>query len=130
LYAADPMPLMAMVKHDSAPRTQFHTVKERPVVGAPVSTSRQASRPVGEPKVSKEIIPVKPVGLEKQSILKRANPLLQTEQYLTEKGHKRWSNLEAGYGDIFCDKSPFIYGRNGTALEEPACGYLKVCFRF
>jgi hypothetical protein len=41
-----------------------------------------------------------------------------------------WAYLQAGYGQLFNDKTPLIYGRNGSWFEEPSCGYFRVCFSF
>jgi len=40
------------------------------------------------------------------------------------------ARFQAGLGQIFPDRSDIIYGRNGTKLEEPSCGYLKISIRF
>ena len=41
-----------------------------------------------------------------------------------------WAYFQAGYGQLFNDKTPVIYGRNGAWFEEPSCGYFRICFSF
>lgn len=62
-----------------------------------------------------------------------ANPLAWTRRNADDTargGFFRTATLEAGFGQVFYDKNATIYGHNGTAWEEPGCGYLKLCFRF
>jgi hypothetical protein len=40
------------------------------------------------------------------------------------------ASLQAGYGEVYSDKSSSIYGHNGTRWEEPSCGYVKLHVRF
>jgi hypothetical protein len=41
-----------------------------------------------------------------------------------------WASFEAGYGLLFGDRSPLLYGHNGSCHEEPSRGYFRICFSF
>ena len=40
------------------------------------------------------------------------------------------THVQFGFGQIWHDESVVIRGKNGTAWQEPGCGYLKATFSF
>ncbi len=52
---------------------------------------------------------------------------MNTEE--TNRGNL-WAHVQAGYGQIWQDESIVVRGKNGTAWEQPSCGYLKATFSF
>jgi hypothetical protein len=127
LFAAEPILTLAMVSYDSLSRHQYQTPKDH----FPTETSSAAVPAVLEqPKrlVLDDNFPRVTLSLEKQAGPRPANLLWQTGKYLTERGHSRlWQHVQPGYGPIFCDTARAGYTRD---LEEPSCGYLKLCFAF
>lgn len=71
--------------------------------------------------------------LEKPAPQEKHSPLQITRR--SARGNedaKLWASasIQAGYGEIYSDKTSAIYGHNGTRWEEPSCGYIKIRFRF
>jgi hypothetical protein len=123
LKAVEPILTLAMVDYDSlahhtAPRDYF------PAHASETVSPTEAAKTIALENSFRPLT----LSLEKLPQRRFVSPLFQTGRYLTERGYSKfWSCVQAGYGEIFANKSPIIYGHN---FEEPSCGYLKFCFHF
>ena len=103
------------------------------------STSTAAFQPVRPATDQSFRLAVEPIHLSISLLERRTYPtssgpsgsLFSTRRNLSELGRSKvWATLATGYGQLFADRSPIIYGRNGAAWEEPSCGYFKLSFSF
>jgi hypothetical protein len=73
-----------------------------------------------------------PLMLEKRTAPEARNPLQLSRATARNSETKLWASasIQAGYGEVYFDKTPAIYGHNGTGWQEPSCGYVKFHIRF
>lgn len=132
--ASDPVLNLAMVRMNHTERhvvyreTATTTLKDiKPMaLNALPSVSYQFLLNDGTPSFKAAI-------LEKRPAQAARNPLKLSHRTVPENTTSRlWASasIQAGYGEIYQDKTPSIYGHNGTGWQEPSCGYVKIHFRF
>jgi hypothetical protein len=126
LLATEPIVTLAMVDYSSAPNYTLSALVESGTGTAPSALTHKSMQS-NVSFISKELVSIS-LALQKPQPTRRS-PLSLSRKH---PGDTVWTSasLQAGYGEIFCDKKVSVYGRNGTAWEEPACGYLMVHFSF
>ena len=132
--AAEPILTLAMVKTDSA--FDRH-VRVRENLNSSRLTPKPALPNEGSPtffrRIAFEQISISaPLMLEKRPEPTARNPLQFSRATARNSETKLWASasLQAGYGEVYLDKTPAIYGHNGTGWQEPSCGYVKFHIRF
>jgi hypothetical protein len=132
LRASEPILTLAMVNYGSFPKHQFHAIRDR-LGGAasrsvPIQASANLEKTLRPVTVELPLISAEVSG--PQDKLEMANAPLLNRDLHSSKRASFWASFQPGYGDIFKDDSAALYGRTGTGVEEPGCGYLKIRFSF
>lgn len=132
--AQEPVLNLAMATVDRGEHRVIHRDNPSPVLKTFPSLFFRSSTSMGYHLTpDKELPPVKAVVMEKSRTRETRNPL-KLFHSASQPSHcsTLWTSasIQAGYGDIYPDYAPGIYGRNGTGWQEPSCGYVKVHFRF
>ena len=134
LHAEGPILTLAMVKPQDLLKHQFQPIKDRLGVGsqrAVQSPPPASTRDVPELSLPDKIEFSITLPLRKRAESDPGSSVTLSRTNLREFGlSKMWASVEAGYGQLFSDKGPTIYGHNGARWEEPSCGYVKLSFSF
>jgi hypothetical protein len=136
LQAQSRLLTLAMVRPDDllsrrVATTTDHVVRETPVSiatpGQPAPATTEGSSLLAAEKFVFSMRTMQEWRRESQSV----NAFSLSRMSLRDLGRPNtWACLQAGYGQLFNDKNPLIYGRNGSWFEEPSCGYFRICFSF
>ncbi|MBC8096930.1 MAG: hypothetical protein H7Y43_14075 [Akkermansiaceae bacterium] len=134
ISASEPILNLAMLKTDSTERRIVF--RESPRV---ILKEIKPALAIEPPRLKLRLAPttddtsLKTMSLEKRATPEARNPLKLSRRAARENSEARlWASasIQAGYGMIYTDKTPGLYGHNGTGWEEPGCGYVKIHFRF
>jgi hypothetical protein len=136
LQAQSRLLTLAMVRPDDLlsrreATTTDHVVREAPAsIATPAQPEPTASEGFSLLTAEKFVLSLRTMQeLRRES--QGSNAFSLSRMSLRDLGRPNtWACLQAGYGQLFNDKTPLIYGRNGSWLEEPSCGYFRICFSF
>lgn len=134
LQAQNRLLTLAMLRPDDRPVRRLATDTDHLTLGIPASAPIQAQSEPGE-RLNLLVAEKFALSIRDQQLWRHDVPAVNSvslsRMSLREFGRPNvWASFEAGYGQLFTDRSPLIYGRNGSAFEEPSCGYFRLCFSF
>lgn len=129
LAAAEPILSLRMAKLEI--RTERRSPISRIASGTPAAVETAQHVEVLLPRRNEILSFPRSLVLEKPAA--ERHPLLElSRRSAFDQDAKLWASasIQAGYGEIYPDKTAAVYGHNGTRWEEPSCGYIKIRFRF
>ena len=128
--AAEPILSLTMAKLDFRSERRAPISRFTPGTSTPIQNARHVEVFLPRPT---EFLSFPHSLVLKKSAAQEPHPLLQlTRRTARNQDAKLWASasIQAGYGEIYPDKTAAVYGHNGTGWEEPSCGYIKIRFRF